>query len=147
MKNTGVRLNRISQFKSDSPSIEKLRSFGAIWIVVFAALLVAGLYRGDSGGVLFWLKGAALATGVVGIGFPSILRFLYIAMTTVTAPIGWLVSRCVLAVIYFGILTPIGLALRLTGRDPLARHFVNSADSYWSPVTDSQDEESCFRQY
>ena len=45
-------------------------------------------------------------------------------------PIGWVVSHLLLGVVYFLVLTPIGLTLRALGRDPLERRFDQSASSY-----------------
>ena len=36
-------------------------------------------------------------------------------------PIGWTVSQVMLAMMFFGLFTPIGLVFRLIGRDPLHR--------------------------
>lgn len=140
-------MNPIDALKSNGLSIGKVRSFGGIWIGLFAFLMGMDVYRGTTVGVLFWLKSAALAAGLLGLAFPVIHKHLFIAMTYLTAPIGWLVSRVILGVIYFGILTPIGLALRLTGRDSLTRRFEDSLETYWVPADEQQDEESCFRQF
>ena len=37
-------------------------------------------------------------------------------------PIGWTVSQVMLALMFFGLFTPIGLVFRLIGRDPLQPH-------------------------
>ena len=37
-------------------------------------------------------------------------------------PIGWTVSQVILAVMFYGLFTPIGLVFRLIGRDPLQPH-------------------------
>jgi hypothetical protein len=37
----------------------------------------------------------------------------------------------VMRLLFFGVVTPIGLAMRLTGRDPLRRRHDPTATSYW----------------
>jgi hypothetical protein len=62
-------------------------------------------------------------------------------------PIGFVVSHVVLAVLFFGVLTPVGLILRLLGRDPLQRHFESDKKSYWADLPDSIPQGDYFRQF
>ena len=48
-------------------------------------------------------------------------------------------THLLLAAVYFGVLTPIGLIMRLAGRDPMERRIDRAAPTYWvarRPVTD-----------
>ncbi len=49
------------------------------------------------------------------------MRWVYIGWMILAFPIGWTVSQVMLAVMFFGLFTPIGLVFRLIGRDPLHR--------------------------
>ncbi len=51
--------------------------------------------------------------------------------TVAICAIGGIIMKAVLAVIYFVILTPVGLVKRLMGKDPMARHLDKDAQSYW----------------
>ncbi len=63
-------------------------------------------------------------------------------------PIGWLVSQVVMVGMYYGVLTPLGLALRATGRDPLAlKRSDPPRDSYWESKPTPEDPRRYFRQY
>ncbi len=42
-----------------------------------------------------------------------------------------IVSPMVLAVLFFGVVTPIGLAMRLSGKDPMGRRPDPHSQSYW----------------
>jgi hypothetical protein len=44
---------------------------------------------------------------------------------------GCVVTAVILSIVFFLIFTPIGIFLRLTGRDHLQRHFLKDANSYW----------------
>jgi hypothetical protein len=44
---------------------------------------------------------------------------------------GRVVSPVVLGIIFFGVFTPVGLAMRLFGRDAMARQFDRRLNSYW----------------
>jgi hypothetical protein len=38
-----------------------------------------------------------------------------------------------LGILFYGVIAPIGAAMRLTGKDPLRLELDSSADSYWIP--------------
>ena len=62
-------------------------------------------------------------------------------------PIGWTVSHLALAVVYYLVVTPIGLLMRLFGRDPMRRKFDPSATTYWQPHESPDEPERYFRQF
>jgi hypothetical protein len=45
--------------------------------------------------------------------------------------LGWVNTRLILGVFFYGILTPIGVTMRLFGWDPLTRKIDRRAESYW----------------
>jgi hypothetical protein len=64
------------------------------------------------------------------------------------APLAWSVSTLLLVLIYYVVLTPIAVAFRLLGRDPLQRNFDRNAPSYWVKRDNSATEASSyFRQF
>jgi hypothetical protein len=129
------------------PSRSRLRWFAA-GQVAFAALAAAVIYR-RTGWVALpaALVGAALLIGAAGWLRASLLRPVYLAWMLAAFPVGWLVSHVVLAAIFYLVLTPIGLALRLCGRDPLERGFDRGAASYWVPRPPEQGADRPFRQF
>ncbi len=64
---------------------------------------------------------------------PAVVRPLYRLALAVTAPMGAVVSRLVLAAIYYLIFTPVAVAFRLSGRDELARRRRPGTSTYWLP--------------
>ncbi len=62
---------------------------------------------------------------------PSWMRPAYVGLTVLGYPIGYVVSHVVMALIFFGLITPIGLVLRATGRDPLDKGLDRKAETYW----------------
>jgi ABC-type uncharacterized transport system permease subunit len=83
---------------------------------------------------------------VAAIARRSVARAMFVALQVVTFPVAVLTSTFVLGVIYYLVVTPIGLALRLTGRDALNLKG-RGADSLWVPVHDRKDLERSFRQF
>lgn len=128
-----------------NPGARDLRTFGLL-LVVFVAL-VGGLAWWRTGSVPYaiWGGGGLLAL-VYGL-VPVVRRPIFVGWTYAASPIGWTVSHLLLGLIYFGVITPIGLALRALGRDPLARHFDPAARSYWTPHPPERDVARYFKQF
>jgi hypothetical protein len=79
----------------------------------------------------FWGLGVALR--LVGLVHPSTIRPVFLGLTLATWPIGWVVSKVALGLLYFLVFTPIALVFRLVGRDALQRSADRDAKSYWEP--------------
>lgn len=79
--------------------------------------------------------------------FPQGLRLLYLAWMYAAYPIGWLVSHTLILVIYFVVLTPIGICMRLVGRCPLDLTFERTASSYWTVRKPRASKATYYRQY
>jgi hypothetical protein len=131
-----------------NPTRSQLRWFAALVFPLFwgwIAFLVyrrAGLPR-----VAFAIAGVAVAISLVGLVSPAFMRRVWIGMMVGLSPIGWVMSHLILAVIYYLVVTPIGLALRAAGRDPLHRRFDRAAKSYWIDRGPKPEVERYFRQY
>lgn len=93
----------------------------------------------------FCLLGVAGA--VVGVLWPFAVRPVCQGMHLAPFPIGWAMSHLVLGALYYCILTPIGLLLRLAGRDLLTRKLDPAASTYWVPHAMPGDAERYFRQH
>ncbi len=93
----------------------------------------------------FWV--AAVAIRLAGLWRPLRLRPVFLGLTLATWPIGWLVSHATLALLYHGVVTPIGLVLRLTGRDPLARRFDRTASTYWETYNPDRGMKQYLKQF
>ena len=70
----------------------------------------------------------------------------YRAATALTLPIGWAMSQIAVRLIYYGLITPLGLLFRLTGRDALKRKRPVAAQTYWKERVARTEIGSYFRQ-
>lgn len=128
------------------PSRRQLRVFAAGWLVLAAALGWLQWRHGRPvAAEIVWAVGLAVPLG--GQVWPAGLRWVYVGLSLATYPVGFAVSAVVLAAVFYGILTPIGLALRLFRHDALGRRFDRAAASYWRPRPPPPDPESYFRQH
>lgn len=129
-----------------TPTRAELRWFGAILLAVFG--IVGGVVLWQAGSLraaaILWGAGAlltALYYGVARLRLP-----LYRAWMGVVLPIGWAVSQLLLGAIYFGILTPIGLVMRLFRRDALRLRLEPDAPTYWTEHDADRDPARYLRQ-
>lgn len=99
-----------------------------------ALLALSGLFwwRDLRGAVYVAIVGGGFA--ILGLAAPRMLAPIESLWTAFSLLLGEVLSRVVLALTYFLVVTPIGLVMRLTRNDPLARSFDPDAESYWIPV-------------
>jgi hypothetical protein len=114
------------------PSKRDLQWFGYILPVFFAALGASLRFKLGHPGAAWAAWGAGLALGTA-YALVRALRFpLYRAWMRLFFPLGWTVSHAVLVVVFFGVVTPVALAMKLVRYDPMRRRFERSAATYWT---------------
>lgn len=139
-----------------NPTRVMLRNFAAFGLAAFGLLaLQCGwwgrivLFRLPSGAAApVALALAALAAWcLLGLVHPKLIRPLYVGLMVVSYPIGSVVSYVVLAILFYLVITPIGLVFRLIGRDAMTRRFDPAAPTYWVPRRPVTDSKRYFRQF
>jgi hypothetical protein len=112
------------------PSERMLRQFAGLWLVFFLGGAGLRWWRGRADGWAVGFAVLAVVIGVAGLIAPRLMRPIYTGWMIAAFPIGWTVSRVVLGGVFFLVLTPIGWAFRLAGRDllQLKRH---PGTTYW----------------
>jgi Saxitoxin biosynthesis operon protein SxtJ len=130
------------------PTPRQIRQFATLWLSGFCFLL-AGLavVRYGSWTAAVVLAGCGAASIALGIARPAWMRLVMLAWMWAAFPIGWIVSHVLVAVVYYLVVTPVGLAMRALGRDPLSRRFDPAAESYWVPRRQEADRRRYFRQF
>ncbi len=130
-----------------NPTQRELRVFGillCLFVVVLASLL---FWRWELRGLAMAVSAAGTLLLLVYATFPASRRLVYVGWMTAAYPIGVVVSFGLLAAIYYGVLTPIGLLRRWMLGDPLTRQGDVAAKSYWVDRAESADNERYFHQY
>ncbi len=133
-----IRINR-------NPSDRQLFVFALAWLL-FLGFLGAQAWHRDHATAAKGVWALAVAVPLWGLLNREFLRWVYLALSYATYPIGFVVSRALLSLAYYLALTPIGLTMRLFRYDPLARRFDRSAHSYWAPRQAPKPPESYFDQ-
>ena len=109
------------------PDEGKLRRFGAIWLPLALLLLFRSVRQSPFAPAVLVI---AAVVFLVALGSPRVLRPVFIGLTYLTAPIGYVVSRVLLTIVYFLVVTPLGW-FRRRRADVLGVAFDRSAPTYW----------------
>ena len=115
------------------------REFG---LVVGSAAVLLGAwwsYRGKFASVALALILLGTALIVLGLVLPKTLVYPNKAWMKLASVLGVVVTHIILAIVFFLIVTPIGVIKRLSGWDPLRRRMAPSA-SYWHSYSTRQHD-------
>ncbi|HEY2773377.1 MAG TPA: SxtJ family membrane protein [Candidatus Binatia bacterium] len=114
-----------------NPTRKELRQFGFLCLGFFGLIAAGRYHRGGLTTSVEVFAALAAAGGILGAAAPQLLKRVYVGWMVAVFPIGWTVSHLLLGFIYFFVLTPVGIVIRLLGHDPMNRSFDRSAQSYW----------------
>lgn len=130
-----------------NPSRRELNWFGVLFALFFAIVGAVVMWKFGSVRTAQIIWGVAAVITVVYYALPPVRRLLYLGWMYAAYPIGWTVSHVLLGVIYYLVMTPIGLVMRLAGRDGLEQRIDRSADTYWTEHRPGGDPARYFRQF
>jgi len=119
----------ISEIKGIDASPKRIREFGITFFVVLSLIGWVLLYKGRSLGYTF--LGVGVLFVVFGTWAPGPLKPFYRAWMALALVLGFFTSRLILCILYYCVLTPIGVIMRLLGKDLLGRRWDKEARSYW----------------
>jgi hypothetical protein len=109
----------------------------------------AGAGEGSQAPLVLWA--ASELVGIVGavvvLGSRRRGIALYRAWMLAAMPIGWVLSHALMLSVFYGVVTPVGLVMRWTGRDPMTRGFDKAAASYWVEHERVGDSRRYFQQW
>ena len=132
---------------TSSPPTRVLRQFAGVWLLVFGLLAVQQGALHERPVAALVLGALAALVGLPGLVRPPLSRPVYTAAMVLAFPVGWVVTKAVMLVTYYGVFTPLALVFRLTGRDALALRFRPAAETYWSPKPAANDPSRYFRPF
>lgn len=136
-----VRINR-------NPTPKQLNQFGFVWLGFLSFFGIMAWFKFDEPSLAKGLWVAAIVVPVIGWSAPAFMRLVFLGMSYAAWPIGFVVSHLVLALVYYLVMTPIGLVMRLFGYDPMTRQRDPDGGSFWIARTGRDDgPETYFRQF
>jgi hypothetical protein len=125
------------------PKDRQLREFGLIALV---ALPLLGWLWHLTETAVWTLAALGVVAGLLGLVSPRALRLPYLGLTLLTFPIGLVVGEVTLFVGFYGVFVPVGLLVRLLGRDELQLKLDAMATTYWQPKARPSSRSDYLRQ-
>ncbi len=113
-----------------TPQLPSERRFGLLFVIVFALAAGYGALKGWPRGLLHGFIVLSGCFGLVTLFAPKTLRPLNFAWFKLGELMGKIVSPIVLGIIFYLLITPVGLVGRLFGRDELKLKR-GQEQSYW----------------
>ena len=127
------------------PTPKDLRQFG--WVFGGALAVISGLaWYKDSPAFLYLLGGGALIA-LTGTILPRALRYLYFVWMTIGLILGTIMTALILTIVFVVAIIPIGLVMKLIGRDPMNRKLDREAPTYWIPKEPHGPDKSHYLKY
>jgi hypothetical protein len=119
----------ISEIRAIDANKKVIRQFGILFLFVLATIGGILLYKGMAGGYAF--LGSGVLFFALGMWAPGALRGFYRVWMGIAVVLGYFMSRIILCLLFYLVVTPIGLAMKLMGKDVLDKKWNKKADSYW----------------
>ena len=79
--------------------------------------------------------------------FPKANAPLFVGLSVVAFPIGFVLSYVIMATLFYVVIAPVGFVLRLVGKDPMDRRFLPRAPSYWLDARPARAKSDYFKQF
>ena len=138
------------------PDDTKLRQFGFIAFAGFSGMAALAWFRLLAFAALSEETRPVVAVVLGGVGASALLfslvapranRPIYLLLSAIALPIGFVLSHVILAFLFYAMITPLGLLFRIIGRDPLERSHDPQATTYWVEPRPRRGKDSYFRQF
>jgi hypothetical protein len=132
-----------------NPDRAQMRKFGVASLIGFCALGGFLQWRiGRSDWLPFFICAGIGATMLLGAFlFPrGAGLYIYRAWMGFGVALGWVMGPIMISIVFFGVITPIGLLMRLLGHDPL-RLKKGKGDSFWVKLDHRTDRRHYERQF
>ncbi|MBI5250409.1 MAG: hypothetical protein HY912_13025 [Desulfomonile tiedjei] len=128
-------MNIIQEIKDEIRAVQRVPSSRDLTILAALFLVLPGvigsfllLWKGSGTGWVWIVAGAALAACRL---IPPLFQAIYNLWIGLSIVLGYFVSRILLTVIFFLVITPTGLIMRVLGKDPMERSLDPGATTYW----------------
>jgi hypothetical protein len=129
------------------PSKTALRQFAALATLFLLGIAGWQYFMHGRHLLSFALAAVGAIMAALGLVWPAGLRWLFVALTLATFPLGWLMSWLLMGSIYYLLFTPLAIYFRLIGRDALARCYDATVESYWIDKPQTTELRRYFRQF
>ena len=117
------------EIKNIKESNKDLRKFGITVGVVL--IMIAAFLFWKQHNIYFYFGIAGVFLFLAGLIIPIILKPINKAWMTLAIIMGWVMTRVILTILFFIILTPVGFLSKLFRKDFLNQKIDHNKDTYW----------------
>jgi len=122
-------MNDFTKRHQHTPETSSDRSFGLVFAIFFLIVaLVPALHDRE---IRSWALIPSVIFALIALFIPFVLAPLNRIWTKFGELLHRIVSPVALGILFFGVVVPTGLLMRIFGKDPLSLRLNNSADTYW----------------
>ena len=119
----------LEEIKNKKSKKSDIRKFG-ITISIILMIIAGFLFWKEKDSYQIFIAAGALFC-LTGFILPIILKPFFIAWMTFAIILGWFMTRLILSLVFYGIMTPIGVFSRILGKEFLKLNLDNN-NTYWS---------------
>lgn len=105
------------------------RKFGVTIGIFFIFIAVILFWKQND--FAYYLLGGGLFFSLLSVTITFLLRPVYIIWMSIAVILGFFMTRLILTLFFSLIITPVGLAIKLLGKDLLKEKVDSEADTYW----------------
>ncbi len=127
----------IDKTKFNSKRDWRIFGFG---LAVILAIVASVMFFKESQ-LYYYFYGAAGLVALLAAVLPIVLKPIYILFSYIGAAMGWIMTRVILTILYYLILTPITLISKIVRKQFLQLDFSRKAESYWIENETQSDEQ------
>jgi hypothetical protein len=121
------------------------RKFGLVMAAAFGVLTLIrwGIHRwlaGEWGPPSFILLGIGAVFAVLALAAPRTLEPIFWAWIRFALGVNWVMTRVLLTLVFFLMIVPTRVLVRLFSDDPLKRKWLPESDTYWEEPEEQPEE-------
>ncbi len=125
------------------PTNRDMNILAALFLIIPCAIGAHLIYWRDSTYGYVWL-GIGVSLFLARL-VPPLFKFIFRQWVAFSVIIGYFISRILLTLIFFLVITPTGLLMKLFGKDPMDRKIDPQASTYW--IEHEQPSDSTIERY
>ena len=110
-------------------TMKELRKFG--WVMAAAFVVIALARLAIHHAFSLWWIDLSLFFALAALVYPKILRPIYRGWMALADVLSWIVTRVILVVAFYLIVTPISLLAKISNKQFLALAFEPGRETYW----------------
>lgn len=119
----------VQEIKNIPTTPRELKRFGLMMGAILFAL-AAYLFWKEKESYIYFVVVSAIFAGT-GLLQPKLLRPVYQGWMTLAVIMGFVMTRVILTILFYGLFTPMALIAKLLGKDLLQQRWDKNARTYW----------------